>query len=115
MQLSRFGKAGRNQRRNPKGREGEISEAWKVEVNKDRNLTERRILKKIPFPVTIAKGFHLFPSRTQKLSPSASMVLGWRRPGRVDRRRIPITLVKWRVFFCAEKIEMITFDDELII
>ena len=30
VQLSRFGKAGRNLRRNPKGREGEISEAWKT-------------------------------------------------------------------------------------
>ena len=88
--MSRFGEAGRNLRRNPKGREGEyISEAWMMK-SKDRNLTERRIFKKIPFPVTIAKGFHLFPSRTQKLSPSASMVLGWRRPGRVDRCRIPI-------------------------
>jgi len=27
--LSRFGEAERNLRRNPKGREGEISEAWK--------------------------------------------------------------------------------------
>ena len=89
VQLSRFGKAGRNRRISPKGREGKISEAWMM-TSKDRNLTERRILKKIPFPVTIAKGFHLFPSRTQKLSPSASMVLGWRRPGRVDRCRIPI-------------------------
>ena len=42
------------------------------------------------FPVVMAKGFHLFPSRTQKLSPSAPMVLGWTRPGRVGRRRIPM-------------------------
>ena len=40
-------------------------------------------------PVAIAKGIHLFPSRTQKLSLSAPMVLGWRRPGRVGRCRIP--------------------------
>lgn len=40
------------------------------------------------FPVTIAEGIHLFPSRTQKLSPQTSMVLGWQRPGRVDSRRI---------------------------
>ena len=31
---------------------------------------------------------HLFPYRTQKLSLSAQRVLGWRRPGRVCRRRI---------------------------
>ena len=43
----------------------------------------------IRFPVTMAKGIHLFPYRTQKLSLSAPMVLGWRRPGRVGRCRIP--------------------------
>ena len=36
----------------------------------------------------MAWGFHLFPFRTQKLSPSTPMVLGWRRPGRVGRCRI---------------------------
>ena len=40
-------------------------------------------------PVTMAKGIHLFPYRTQKLSLSAPMVLGWRRPGRVGRCRKP--------------------------
>ena len=44
----------------------------------------------IQFPVTMAKGIHLFPYRTQKLSLSAPMVLGWRRPGRVGRCRIPL-------------------------
>ena len=39
-------------------------------------------------PVTMAKGIHLFPYRTQKLSLSAPMVLGWTRPGRVGRCRI---------------------------
>ena len=43
----------------------------------------------IRFPVTMAKGIHLFPYRTQKLSLSAPMVLGWRRSGRVGRCRIP--------------------------
>ena len=43
----------------------------------------------IQFPVIMAKGSHLFPSRTQKLSPSASKVPGWTRPGRIDHRRIP--------------------------
>ena len=41
------------------------------------------------FPVTIARGIHLFPYRTQKLSLLALMVLGWQRPGRVGRRRDP--------------------------
>ena len=41
------------------------------------------------FPVIMARGRHLFPYRTQKLSLLAPMVLGWERPGRVGRRRIP--------------------------
>lgn len=41
-------------------------------------------------PVTKAKGIHLFSFRTQKLSPSALMVLGWTRPGRVGRRRLQV-------------------------
>ena len=40
--------------------------------------------------MAIAKGIHLFPYRTQKLSPSAPMVLGGRPPGRVGRCRISI-------------------------
>ena len=49
----------------------------------------RRIAQTLKgIPVTMAKGIHLFPSRTQKLSLSAPMVLGWRRPGRVGRCRI---------------------------
>ena len=44
------------------------------------------------FPVMMAKGYHLFPYRTQKLRPSAPMVLGWTRPGRVGRCRNPIFL-----------------------
>jgi hypothetical protein len=35
----------------------------------------------------MARGKHLFPFRTEKLSPSAPMVLGARAPGRVGRRR----------------------------
>src|SRR3954454_4462325 len=41
-----------------------------------------------PFSVVIARGRHLFPFRTEQLSPSAPMVLGLRGPGRVGRRRI---------------------------
>jgi hypothetical protein len=43
------------------------------------------------FPVAIARGKHLFPFRTEPLSPSAPMVLGPQGPGRVGRRR----------FFCG--------------
>ena len=38
-------------------------------------------------PVTIARGIHLFPFRTQKLSLLAPNVLGWKRPGRIGRCR----------------------------
>src|SRR4051795_10084203 len=41
--------------------------------------------------VVIARGRHLFPFRTEQLSPSAPMVLGLRGPGRVGRRRINLT------------------------
>jgi len=40
-----------------------------------------------PFPVAMARGKHLFPFRTEPLSPSAPMVLGPQGPGRVGRRR----------------------------
>src|SRR3954468_22390808 len=36
----------------------------------------------------IAAGVHLFPFRTEKLSPLAPMVLGGQPPGRVGRRRL---------------------------
>ena len=39
------------------------------------------------FPVAMARGKHLFPFRTEPLSPSAPMVLGSQGPGRVGRRR----------------------------
>jgi hypothetical protein len=44
-----------------------------------------------PFPVAIARGKHLFPFRTEQLSPSAPMVLGSQGPGRVGRRRFLLT------------------------
>src|SRR5437660_4312216 len=40
------------------------------------------------FPVVIAAGVHLFPFRTEQLSPPAPMVLGGQPPGRVGRRRL---------------------------
>src|SRR3954469_2008372 len=43
------------------------------------------------FSVAIARGPHLFPFRTEQLSPSAPMVLGPRGPGRVGRRRFIYT------------------------
>ena len=68
--------------------------------------------KYIPdIPVAMAKGNHLFPYRTQKLSPSAPMVLGWRRPGRVGRCRIPqkepIRLSRFFFFIFAKMSEVI--------
>jgi hypothetical protein len=39
------------------------------------------------FPVALAWGKHLFPFRTEPLSPTAPMVLGLQGPGRVGRRR----------------------------
>jgi hypothetical protein len=39
------------------------------------------------FPVALAWGKHLFPFRTEQLSPTAPMVLGLQGPGRVGRRR----------------------------
>ena len=47
----------------------------------------------------MAKGFHLFPYRTQKLRPSAPKVLGWTRPGRIGRRRIPFEDIQLNVLF----------------
>ena len=44
-------------------------------------------MKSKQFPVVMARGFHLFPFRTQKLSLFAPKVLGWTRPGRLGRRR----------------------------
>jgi hypothetical protein len=41
-------------------------------------------------PVAMARGKHLFPFRTEQLSPSAPMVLGPQGPGRVGRRRLYI-------------------------
>ena len=57
----------------------------------------------------MAKGFHLFPSRTQKLRPSAPMVLGWTRPGRVGRRRIPkesgVEILRFPIFLSSSMAE----------
>jgi hypothetical protein len=51
----------------------------------------------------MAKGFHLFPYRTQQLSPYTSKVLGWKRPGRIDSCRLKRkhSLAKVSAFFCG--------------
>ena len=49
----------------------------------------RRIRRSLSqLSAVIAAGVHLFPFRTEKLSPPAPMVLGGQPPGRVGRRRI---------------------------
>ena len=46
----------------------------------------------------MAKGVHLFPSRTQKLSPYTSKVLGWKRPGRIDSCRLKKRNIPYGMF-----------------
>ena len=69
-----------------------------------RRLSRRRKSKVKVFPVAMAEGSHLFPSRTQKLSLPAPMVLPWRRGGRVGHCRVlfrrPVSN-NWPSFFCA--------------
>ena len=55
-------------------------------------LSKSNILKGIK--VVIALGIHLFPFRTEKLSPTTSMVL--RKSGRVDSRRFSKRELKGR-------------------
>ena len=43
----------------------------------DPMVRNERRLNSSPFPVAMTKGFHLYPYRTQKLSPSVPMVLDW--------------------------------------
>ena len=63
-------------------------------------------LNSSPFPVAMTRGFHLFPSRTQKLSLSVPNVLGWTRPGSIGRRRIPFRRESFDslLFLCSEAI-----------
>ena len=55
----------------------------------------------------MAKGVHLFPSRTQKLSPYTSKVLGWKRPGRIDSCRLKQTRHTCRYALFVSFIEII--------
>ena len=41
-------------------------------------------------PVPITRRSHLFPFRTQKLSSVVPKILGWRRPGKIGRRRLSL-------------------------
>src|SRR3954468_10053863 len=50
-------------------------------------LRVRRESRSRNLSVVLARGIHLFPFRTEQLSPSAPMVLGPHGPGRVGRRR----------------------------
>ena len=57
-------------------------------------------------PVAIAEGQHLFPFRTEQLSPPAPMVLLGTLSGRVGRCRVyyirPIIFKKWWALFCGD-------------
>ena len=61
--------------------------SWRVQTWR-QTWVWLRYKKVNQFPVAIAKGIHLFSSRTQKLSPYTPIVLGWSRPGRVGSCRI---------------------------
>src|ERR1041385_4503355 len=65
-----------------RGLDGYFDSRWRCAV---LNGPERVVSRL--FPVAMARGKHLFPFRTEQLSPSAPMVLGLHGPGRVGRRR----------------------------
>src|SRR5437764_5044967 len=75
-----------------------ISVHWRCVVLKAR---ERRGLYR--FPVAMARGKHLFPFRTEPLSPSAPMVLGSQGPGRVGRRRFFLAALAALVTVCGRR------------
>ena len=60
-------------------------EWWAVLVRLPLVAVKRLVLHVKVIKVAIVPGFHLFPFRTEKLSPSAPMVL--RNSGRVGSRR----------------------------
>ena len=51
-------------------------------------------------PVVITQRSHLFPYRTQKLSFGVPKILGWRRPGKIGRCRIYITVLRETLELC---------------
>src|SRR3954451_9711923 len=56
--------------------------------------------------VVIARGKHLFPFRTEPLSPSAPMVLGGQPPGSAGRRRFFQTPPRRGLFLCPLRREV---------
>ena len=56
--------------------------------------------------VPMAVGVHPFPSRTRQLSPLALTILGWKRPGKICRRRhfTRSVLMDWALFFCTSPV-----------
>src|SRR2546423_15231818 len=52
----------------------------------------------------IAAGVHLFPFRTEKLSPLAPMVLGEQSPGRVGSRRSLSRAARAALSFCPRRL-----------
>ena len=58
---------------------------WSFEGERPRSAA-RRVNRHLTTWAVIAAGKHLFPFRTEKLSPLAPMVLGEQSPGRVGRR-----------------------------
>ncbi len=75
-------------RRGTDGKQAAEGQKPKSQCSKP-NRPERNPQTSSQFPVAMTRGFHLFPYRTQKLSLSVPMVLGWTRPGRVGRCRSP--------------------------
>ena len=71
-------------------------------------VIQKVISKKKDNPVTIAKRTHLYPSRTQKLSSSAPMILGGRLPGKVGRRRFQDRF-KTCLFYPTQSIKKLRF------
>src|SRR2546423_14537346 len=67
-----------------------------------RVLRRVRLRARLTSWAVIATGKHLFPFRTEKLSPLAPMVLGEQSPGRVGRRPFPWCLTPQGVrhLFC---------------
>ena len=61
-------------------------EWWPVLVRLPLVAVKRLVLHVKVIKVAIVPGFHLFPFRTEKLSPTAPMVL--RNSGRVGSRRL---------------------------
>jgi hypothetical protein len=68
-------------------------EAWPVITTRSLHCVCPRLILRLSkqFGVATAEGSHLFPFRTEKLSPPAPMVLPGRPGGRVGRRPINIS------------------------